>query len=112
MITHFELCLAKPFKVVTMTMSNYICYLNTAFLWLRILISSVLRSTQRLILKNEADGELGETAETTTSPTSESKMAAQRLNSTLSETRNICYNVNVYSHFCLYYLNLSMHRVT
>jgi len=85
-----------------------ICNLNTAFLWLRILISSVLRSTQRLILKNEADGELGETAETTTSPTSESKMAAQRLNSTLSETRNVI----VYSHFCLYYLNLSVHRVT
>ncbi|KAK7175440.1 hypothetical protein R3I93_002372 [Phoxinus phoxinus] len=55
----------------------------------RVLISSVLRSTQRLILKNEADGELGETAETTTSPTSESKMAAQHHNIYLDNNVNM-----------------------
>ncbi|XP_067227140.1 uncharacterized protein [Chanodichthys erythropterus] len=55
----------------------------------RILISSVLRSTQRLILKNETEGELGGTATTTTTPTSESKMAAQRLNIYLDNNVNM-----------------------
>ncbi|XP_067284845.1 uncharacterized protein [Pseudorasbora parva] len=55
----------------------------------RILISSVLRSTQRLILKNETEGELGGTETTAETPTSESKMAAQRLNIYLDNNVNM-----------------------